>query len=76
MSSFHDYHERDPLDQISDDERSAILKHMRYYHGGPPGTKPGFGDLLPYLPMVFHKVAEKLECYLKQLEADRRLEDE
>jgi len=53
---------------ISSDEKNAILKHMRYYHGGPPDPKPTFNDLIPYLPQVFEKIASNLERYIKNLE--------
>lgn len=69
LSSFHDYEHRDPLLAIKEEEKTAILKHMRDYHGGPASADPTFEDLLPYLPQVFEKVADNLECYLTQLEA-------
>lgn len=68
LSGFHDYRERDPMDMISIDEKNAILKHMRYYHGGPPNPNPTFNDLFPYLPQVYEKIASNLECYVKDLE--------
>jgi len=70
LSSFHDYEHRDPLVALPKDEKAAILKHMRYYHGCPANADPSFEDLLPYLPQVFEKVAGNLECYLKQLETE------
>jgi hypothetical protein len=70
LSSFHDYRERDPMEMISEEEREAILTHMQYYHGGPSGPTVTFHDLLPYLPMVFDKIARNLECYVASLEAD------
>ena len=75
LSSFHDYRERDPMDKISADERTAILDHMRHYHGGPAGDHPTFQDLVPYLPRVLEKIASNLECYVKQLEEDSDLDD-
>lgn len=75
LSGFHDYRERDPMTQISDEERTAILKHMRHYHGGPPNDDASFADLSSYLPMVFEKITENLECYVKALETDRDLSD-
>lgn len=74
LSSFHDYQARDPLDQISDVERNAILDHLRYYHGGPHGDSPRFSDVVPFLPMVFTKIADNLECYVKQIEQNGDLE--
>ncbi|MCD4823724.1 MAG: hypothetical protein K8S55_03895 [Phycisphaerae bacterium] len=70
LSSFHDYRERDPMTMISDDERRAILDHMQYYHGGPCGPTVSFQDMLPYLPMIFDKIASNLECYVASLESD------
>lgn len=74
LSSFHDYRRRDPLDQVSEDERRSIIDHMRYYHGGPQGDRPNFEDLVPFLPMVFAKIADNLECYVKCLERDEELD--
>ena len=68
LSSFHDYQERDPMDMISDDEKRAILEHMRHYHGGPSKPDPTFNDLVPYLPRVFEKIASNLEHYVQDLE--------
>lgn len=70
LSSFHDYEYRDPLLALPEDERAAILMHMRAYHGGPAFAEPTFEDLLPYLPAVFEKVASNLECYVQKLEAE------
>lgn len=70
LSNCHDYQQRDPLLTLPNDEKSAILQHMRRYHGGPVEPGPSFEDLLPYLPRVFEKVADNLECYLKQLDAE------
>ena len=70
LSSFHDHQVRDPLDQISVEERDAILAHLRYYHGGPPGPSPRFADVVPLMPRVFEKIADNLECYIKDLESD------
>ncbi len=75
LSSFHDYRQRDPMDMISEDERRAILEHMRCYHGGPVDDHPSFQEIVPYLPAVFEKIAGNLECYVKELEEDRNLDD-
>ena len=77
LSNFHDYKERDPLAMISPTEKDAILKHMKYYHGGPQNPNPKFTDLVFYFPRVFEKISDNLECYVEQLEADKCLgEDE
>jgi hypothetical protein len=74
LSSFHDYKERDPMDIITAEEKENILKHMRYYHGGPLESEPKFDDLIFYLPMVFEKIAENLECYVRNLESGKILD--
>ncbi|MCA1615491.1 MAG: hypothetical protein LC800_15600 [Acidobacteria bacterium] len=71
LSIFHDYRERDPMDAITSEERRDILHHIRTYHGGPEQVDPKFNDLLPYLPMVFDKIASNLEFHLADLEAGR-----
>lgn len=76
LSNFHDYRFRDPLEQINSAEKETILKYMRYYHGGPLDPNPTFNDLLPYLPSVFEKITSNLECYLKDLEIGRNLDEE
>ncbi|MHC4200891.1 MAG: hypothetical protein ACYSU0_12940 [Planctomycetota bacterium] len=75
LSSFHDYRQRDPMDMISEAERTAILEHMRRHHGGPVSDHPSFQEIVPYLPAVFEKIAGNLECYVKELEEDRDLDD-
>jgi len=75
LSNFHDYRARDPLYQISDSEREAILGHLRNSHGGPHGSEPSFSDIVPLLPMVFTKIADNLECYVKSIERDEDLRE-
>ena len=68
LSGLHDYNDRDPLEQLSSQEREDILDHCRSYHGGPQGTDAKFSELVPYLPRVLEKIARNLECYLEKLE--------
>lgn len=74
LSNMHDYQSRDPLQQIPEDEREAILEHLRHYHGGPSQSQPTFGDIGHFLPRVYEKIADNLECYLKSLENGGSLE--
>ena len=76
LSNFHDYRKRDPMDAISLAEKEMVLRHMRYYHGGPLCPNPKFEDLIPYLPRVFEKISTNLECYLKDLEQGKALDEE
>lgn len=68
LSSLHDYNDRDPLAQLSEEERNDILSHCRRYHGGPPPGSERFADLVQYLPLALEKVSGNLECYLEDLE--------
>lgn len=70
LSSCHDHGSRDPFLALPKEDRDVILRHMRYYHGGPSGENPAFVDLVPFLPRVFDKITGNLECYVQQLESD------
>jgi hypothetical protein len=69
LSKFHDYGSRDPLSDLTSEERTATLEHLRRYHGGPAVDNPTFADIVPYLPLVFEKIASNLEYYVVQLES-------
>ena len=75
LSSFHDYRERDPMEMITEEERRAILDHMRYYHAGPVGDHPSFREMVPYLPAVLEKISGNLECCVKSLEENHVLDE-
>ena len=70
LSNLHDYNDRDPLLQLPDDERNDVLAHCRFYHGGPSPDAETFEGLVPYLPLIFEKIAGNLECYVEHLEKD------
>lgn len=74
LSSFHDYRDRDPMQMISEEERQALVEHMRYYHFAALDTRSTFLDVVEYLPDVFAKIASNLEHYLRDLEGDGDLQ--
>ena len=74
FSNFHDYTSVNPFTLIDLDERKAILDHLRYYHGGPPHDEPSFNELARYFPIVFHKIADNLKCYIDSLEKNKNIE--
>jgi hypothetical protein len=76
LSSFHDYRERDPMDMISSDEKIAIADYMHGYHGVPKSSQLSFSTIVPYLPAVFKKIADNLECYVEDLERDGDLSED
>lgn len=68
LSNLHDYNDRDPLLALPIAERNDLLDHCRWYHGGPSEDAESFENLVPYIPMIFRKIADNLECYLRDLE--------
>jgi hypothetical protein len=72
LSIFHDHKVRDPLAELTKEEREAILRHVRAYHGGNPKT---FRELEAYSPLILQKITDNLECYLKMLEQDEDLDE-
>ena len=76
LSSFHDYERRDPLLALPKDEKAAILKHMRAYHGGPTVAEPTFEDLLPYLPASFRESRRQLRMLCREAESRRGSSEE
>jgi len=71
LSNFHNHHAQNPFQSLTESEKHDILKHMRYYHGGPHNDNPDMLEFSMYLPRVFHKISENLECYLEDLEENR-----
>jgi hypothetical protein len=49
---------------------------MQNYHGGPAGPEFSFDDLVPYLPGVLEKISDNLECYLKDLEGGKVIDQD
>jgi hypothetical protein len=74
LSRCHDYGARDPVQGLSSAEQADLVAHLRRNHGGPPHSNVSFEDLLPYLPSVFHKIADNLESYVQLLEAEDDLD--
>ena len=72
LSALHDYENRDPIGLLPEAERFALIRHCRFYHGGPTQEDPTFEDFVPYLPAVFDKISNNLDWYLGELVAGRR----
>jgi hypothetical protein len=68
LSYLHDHNAKNPFDSLSSSDKSDILTHMRYYHHGPKSDNPSMQELCLYIPRIFNKIAENLDCYLRQLE--------
>lgn len=75
LSKLHDHRSRDGFLALDASEREDIIRHLRYYHGGPSSETPIFADLVPLLPRVFEKIADNLECYVKTLESGGDLDE-
>ncbi len=68
LSNLHDYNDTELFDLISTEDRNSIVTHMNRYHGSLTGVGVRFRELIPYLPMVFDKIASNLECEVQSLE--------
>jgi hypothetical protein len=75
LSDFHNHIAQNPFDKLEKSERQNILSHMRCYHGGPCDDNPEMAELASYIPRVFGKIADNVECYLKQLEANGTIDE-
>jgi hypothetical protein len=76
LSDFHNHLAQNPFDKLMESERQDILSHMRYYHGGPCRDDPDIEELAFYVPQIFGKIADNLECYLKELEQNKALDED
>lgn len=70
FSNFHDYSASNPFESLDAKEKTDILEHLRYYHGGPLNDNPSFDELSNYFPRVYEKIASNLECYVKDIESN------
>jgi len=76
LSDFHNHFAQNPFSNLPAAEKTAIITHMRNYHGGPPTENPTIEQLSIYLPSIFEKISSNLECYLGQLERAEILEED
>jgi hypothetical protein len=75
LSNQHDYGTRDPFLALPAGEQETVIQYLRHYHHRrPEAERPRFQDIVPLLPDVFEKIAANLECYLRELEAGKTLE--
>ena len=74
LSDFHNYFCQNPFEKLLAEERQDILSHLRYYHGGPRSDNPRMEELACPIPRVFAKIADNLECYVKDLEQGEVIE--
>jgi len=75
LSDYHNHFVDDPFDKLKEAERQDVLSHMRHYHGGPCHDNPDMAELALYMPRIFRKILDNLECYLKQLEQEGMLDE-
>jgi hypothetical protein len=76
LSDFHNHLAQNPFDKLMKSEKQNILSHMRYYHGGPCHDDPDMAEFSSYVPQVFEKIANNLECYLNELEHNKTLDED
>ena len=75
LSDFHNHLAQNPFEKLEESEKQDILSHMHHYHGGPCHDNPNITELSLYVPQILEKIACNLECYLKQLEQDGKLDE-
>lgn len=73
LSAYHDYAVRDPLDELSDVDRTNLARYIEQYHGVRLADSDSLMSIASILPRVFEKITSNLECYLKDLESDEDL---
>ena len=71
LSDFHNHLAKNPLQNISDEDRQDILSHMRNYHGGPSHDNPDMKEISEYLPRIFDKIAGNLAYYVAELRNEK-----
>lgn len=67
LSRYHDYHSRDALENLSNEERRSIREFMDHYHGAHVPHEFSLFDLSPYLFRVFDKISSNLDHYVRDL---------
>ena len=68
LSSSHNYLSIDPFENIDESEINNIKRHLNQYHGFPLENTLSMASIAMILPMVFEKIKDNLEFYLKDLE--------
>lgn len=69
LSDWHDYQRNDPLNNMSEEERSGLRRKIEDFHDREIGNI-SFEMLKWHSPYAIDKIASNLECYLKQLERE------
>ncbi len=67
LSDFHNHYSKNPFSRLPTTEKTAIINHMRNYHGGPAMDNPSIEQLSIFLPNIFEKISGNLGSYLDQL---------
>jgi len=74
LSAYHDYAVRNPLNELSEVDRTSLARYIEQYHGVRLSGSDSLMSIAAILPRVFEKITSNLECYLKDLERDGDLE--
>ena len=76
LSEYHNYFHSDPVLKLSNDELQDIAAHLSWYHGYNQKEELTLEAIKIYIPMIFNKINENLECYIKDLETGRTLDND
>lgn len=67
LSDWHGYQTADPTKNMTPDDRASVLEEIERVHA-KRFSELTFTALLEHAPFAIEKIADNLECYLKDLE--------
>lgn len=67
LSSFHDYQNRDPFQELEEEEKTHIIGHLQFYHGFSHSSL-SVDNITPFILLIFEKVRLNLRIYILDLE--------
>ncbi len=71
LSNMIDYKHINPFDNLTNGEKTEIVKYMHQYHGYPQNQPLNMESVVPYLPAIFEKITSNLSYYIEDLENSR-----
>ena len=64
LSDKHLYRDLDPILKIKKEEKDRIIGYLSFYHGFSE-KEVDMNDIIEYLPKIYKKIYENIECYLE-----------
>lgn len=79
LSNLHDFNAIKPSEILTEQERTDIVSYINNYHYWDKTEKFPINftldDISLQLLNIFEKIADNLECYLKKLETNKKLDE-